>query len=486
MFEIDAYEKAIKHLGSSHQKKSVIGYFNGLMTSQMTVTSNNMSAAEMQEHLEDLFDEIEGMKEERRDIIAKIDAFNARREEIFKTLGETNNKSNLNQIIKQDKQFISDYQVKIRGYKRKIGELFYKNYPSLILSNVTSNSSTILRRKNADIASNYKNVFENLKKDLLKEVIDKNICICGRELDEKSINHINSIINVMPPDSYAYQFGQFVSKSKKQIQVAKTSVLDYDKYLSCISQYEQKISICEDDIHEKEETLKRLDAAKTLVDELENIKIELEGLNRRKSGLEGTIAQKKQVYELASKKLKDLQKNDKVAKEYGSKIDFFQRAHDILVEAKDSMEIRVKEVLNRCVRDVFKKLSTQKDLDPDTIQFINDDFSLRTTYLSGGQLAVDEYSYVIGLIKALQECQAGNNENPIIVDAPFAFTGNAQSEHIFKTIPTIAKQTIFLTLDLNKIKNLLSDQSLYEFYVIKNETQSKARIERGHINDIKL
>ncbi len=486
LFEIDAYEKAIKHLGSSHQKKSVIGYFNGLMTSQMTVTSNNMSAAEMQEHLEDLFDEIEGMKEERRDIIAKIDAFNARREEIFKTLGETNNKSNLNQIIKQDKQFISDYQVKIRGYKRKIGELFYKNYPSLILSNVTSNSSTILRRKNADIASNYKNVFENLKKDLLKEVIDKNICICGRELDEKSINHINSIINVMPPDSYAYQFGQFVSKSKKQIQVAKTSVLDYDKYLSCISQYEQKISICEDDIHEKEETLKRLDAAKTLVDELENIKIELEGLNRRKSGLEGTIAQKKQVYELASKKLKDLQKNDKVAKEYGSKIDFFQRAHDILVEAKDSMEIRVKEVLNRCVRDVFKKLSTQKDLDPDTIQFINDDFSLRTTYLSGGQLAVDEYSYVIGLIKALQECQAGNNENPIIVDAPFAFTGNAQSEHIFKTIPTIAKQTIFLTLDLNKIKNLLSDQSLYEFYVIKNETQSKARIERGHINDIKL
>lgn len=79
-----------------------------------------------------------------------------------------------------------------------------------------------------------------------------------------------------------------------------------------------------------------------------------------------------------------------------------------------------------------------------------------------------------------------NNENPIIIDAPFAFTGNTQSEHIFKTLPSVAKQAILLTLDLNKIKKLLSDDSLYEFYVIKNESQAKARIERGNINDIKL
>ena len=189
---------------------------------------------------------------------------------------------------------------------------------------------------------------------------------------------------------------------------------------------------------------------------------------------------------MSSKQLKDIQKNDKVSQEYGGKIKFFQIAHDTLVSEKNDMETNVKIVLNKCVRDVFKKLSTQKELDPDTIQFINDDFSLRTTYLSGGQLAVDEYSYVIGLIKALQECKMENNENPIIIDAPFAFTGNTQSEHIFKTLPSVAKQAILLTLDLNKIKKLLSDDSLYEFYVIKNESQAKARIERGNINDIKL
>ena len=132
----------------------------------------------------------------------------------------------------------------------------------------------------------------------------------------------------------------------------------------------------------------------------------------------------------------------------------------------------------------LQKLTTQTELDADKIQFVNDDFSLRTTYLTGGQLAVDVYSYVIGIIKALQECKMANNENPIIIDAPFAFTGNIQSEHIFKTLPAVSRQTILLTLDLNKIKNLLLDTNLYDFYVIKNDTQEKATIERGDINDI--
>lgn len=158
----------------------------------------------------------------------------------------------------------------------------------------------------------------------------------------------------------------------------------------------------------------------------------------------------------------------------------------LLKEEKDQKELQVKITLNNCVRDIFKKLTTQTELDADKIQFINDDFSLRTTYLTGGQLAVDVYSYVIGIIKALQECKMDNNENPIIVDAPFAFTGNTQSEHIFKTLPTVSKQTILLTLDLNKIRKLLGNTELYDFYVIKNNTQEKATIVRGDINDIKF
>ena len=79
-----------------------------------------------------------------------------------------------------------------------------------------------------------------------------------------------------------------------------------------------------------------------------------------------------------------------------------------------------------------------------------------------------------------------NNENPIIIDAPFAFTGHEQSEHLFKTLPTVSQQTILLTLDLNKIKKLLKEDDLYNFYVIQNDSQEKAVLKEGNINDIKF
>ena len=260
--------------------------------------------------------------------------------------------------------------------------------------------------------------------------------------------------------------------------------MEYEKYLSEITICEKKIAELEASSHEKREELKRLDDAKELVSELEQIKIDLESLNREKAGYEGKIAQKKQIYEMANRQLTSLIKNSQISSEMTEKIDFFQGIRDSLEIEKEQREKEVKSTLNMCVRDIFKKLTTQTELDADQIQFVNDDFSLRTTYLTGGQLAVDEYSYVIGIIKALQECKMENNENPIIIDAPFAFTGNAQSEHIFKTLPAVSKQTILLTLDLNKIKFLLEDTSLYDFYIIKNESQERAVLTKGDLDDI--
>lgn len=484
LFGLDAYANALSHLGNEHKANSVLGFYNKEMTSKMTQTSGRISLAELEETIQELYETIELMKEKRRDVMATIDSKNSRRDEIFKVLGQANNKDSINQLLKMNYDAITQNENQIKGVRHQIGDMFYRYYPYLFLSKVTSNSSTILREKNKSFISSYKNVFENLSKPLLKEILAKNTCVCGRDIDEDAKNRIESIIGVMPPDSYDYQFSQFVSKSKNQIQLAQIRSMDYEKYLSSITACERKIAELEATIHEKEEELKRLDDAKDLVSELEQIKIELESLGREKAGYEGKIAQKKQTYELGIRELNNLKKNSIITSEMTEKIDFFSGIKNELETEKVEKEAEVKRTLNTCVRDVFKKLTTQTELDADQIQFVNDDFSLRTTYLTGGQLAVDEYSYVIGIIKALQECKMENNENPIIIDAPFAFTGNAQSEHIFKTLPTVSKQTILLTLDLNKISPLLKNTDLYDFYIIKNESQEKAVLAKGTLDDI--
>ena len=486
LFGIDAYNEAITHIGSRNAKFSVLGHYAGLLAANTTQMVGNMSITDMQEATQELYETIEDMKAKRKEVMATIEQKNARRDEIFKILGAVSSKGNIESLIKANQRTIKDNEAKIITCQHNIGNLFYRSYPYLFLAEIASKSSTVLRKKNLEYASNYRNVFENLKKDLLKEIIEKNMCVCGRELDDESRNRINGIIDIMPPGSYVYEFGQFVSKAKNRIKKAQTDTMGYESLTSSIAKLEEENRHLDDEIHEKLEELKRLNDSKDLVEELEQIKLDIEKLNREKAGYEGKIAQKKQIYEMSNKQLNAALKNSKVSGQFAEKIEFFEQVADLLKNERDAREIQVRATLNLCVREIFKKLTTQTELDADKIQFVNNDFSLRTTYLTGGQLAVDVYSYVIGIIKALQECKMDNNENPIIVDAPFAFTGNIQSEHIFKTLPTVSKQTILLTLDLNKIKKLLSETDLYEFYVIKNESQEKATIERGDINAIKL
>lgn len=486
LFGLDAYTEAISHIGYKNKKHSVLGHYHTAMTANMTQTVNNMSIPDLQADIQEQYEIIETLKAQRKENMALIEQKNARRDEIFKTLGAAATKGNIEALIKANNKSIKEKEGKIVSLQHDIGNMFYKNYPYLFLAQIASDSSAALRKKNTEYASSYQNVFENLKKDLLKEIIAKNICVCGRELDEETITRLNGIIDIMPPGSYLYEFGQFVAKAKRNIRDAELGVMDYERILAQIAQCEDEISHLEDLNQEKLDELKRLDDAKDLVEELEQIKREIEQLSREKSGLEGQIARKKQVYEMANKLLSTAIKNSKVSTIYSGKISFFDSVLALLKDEKTEKEQQIKTTLNVCVRDIFKKLTTQVELDADRIQFVNDDFSLRTTYLTGGQLAVDVYSYVIGIVKALQECDMENNENPIIIDAPFAFTGNEQSEHIFKTLPSVSQQTILLTLDLNKIKRLLKDVDLYDFYVIRNETQEKATLEEGNINDIKL
>lgn len=486
LFGIDAYNEAIAHVGSRNAKYSVLGHYAGLLAANTTQMVGNMSITDMQETTQELYEIIEEMKAKRKEVMAAIEQKNARRDEIFKILGAVSSKGNIESLIKANQRTIKDNEAKIITYQHNIGNLFYRSYPYLFLAEITSKSSAVLRKKNLEYASNYRNVFENLKKDLLKEIIEKNMCVCGRELDYEARKRINGIIDIMPPGAYVYEFGQFVSKAKNRIKKAQTDTMSYENLTSAIAELEEENRHLDDEIQEKLDELKRLNDSKDLVEELEQIKLDLEKLNREKAGYEGNIAKKKQIYDMSNRQLSTALKNSKVSGQFVEKLEFFEQVAELLKKERNNREIQVRVTLNSCVRGIFKKLTTQTELDADKIQFVNDDFSLRTTYLTGGQLAVDVYSYVIGIIKALQECKMDNNENPIIVDAPFAFTGNIQSEHIFKTLPTVSKQTILLTLDLNKIKKLLGETDLYEFYVIKNESQEKATIERGDINAIKL
>ncbi len=484
LFGLDVYNEALSHIGVRSAKNSVLGHYASQMALKTSTASGRLSLVDLQDTVQDLYEKIERTKEKYNTTNNSIKQLSSKCEEILKTLGAAASKDNLNDLIKIKQQKIKENEKKIDEYLHEIGDFFYRTYPYLILAQKTSECANVLRRKNVEYASKYQNIFDNLKKELLEEIIQKGTCVCGRELDESTIEHIEGIISTMPPDSYLYYFGQYISNAKRNIKTAEGNCFTYEDLTSKIATLEEDNGKLEEEIQEEINDLNRLSNVKDIVEELDRLKSQIKQLEQAKESYWRDISQDEKMYDIANRKLSEAIKNSQISAKFKGDLDFFEQIVQLLKEEKDKREEQVKDTLNKCVREIFKKLTTQTELDADKIQFVNDDFSLRTTYLTGGQLAVDVYSYVIGIIKALQECKMANNENPIIIDAPFAFTGNIQSEHIFKTLPAVSRQTILLTLDLNKIKNLLLDTNLCDFYVIKNDTQEKATIERGDINDI--
>ncbi|MDR1700203.1 MAG: hypothetical protein LBR68_03335, partial [Lachnoclostridium sp.] len=413
LFGLDAYTEAISHIGTTRNAKStVLGHYATKMAASSTkVVGSKMSISDMTELAQDLYDEIDKLKTKRTNLSDSMAQKNARRDEILKTLGAGDSKSNLNELINATKRIVKENEDKIVALQHEIGNLFYKTYPYLFLAQITSQSSVVLRKKNFEYATNYRNTFQNLRKDLLEEILRKDTCVCERELDDASRKKIMDIIAKMPPGSHDYVFGQFVLKAKSKIRIAQEESMEYEKLINQIAMCEEDISSSEDIISEKIEELKRIDSAKDLVAELEQIKKDIERLDREKSIYDGKIAQKEQDYVRLDRELIKATKSSIISSQYKEQLDFFEQIVELLKDEKEKKETHIKDILNNCVREIFKKLTTQTELDADEIQFVNDDFSLRTTYLTGGQLAVDVYSYVIGIIKALQECNMDNNEN---------------------------------------------------------------------------
>ena len=84
--------------------------------------------------------------------------------------------------------------------------MFYSSAPYLLLLDKAIKSRNLL----AENAKQEKS-FAGLKQELLRDILEKNDeCICGRKLDENAKEHIQKLINSMPPHSYTYTFNQFI------------------------------------------------------------------------------------------------------------------------------------------------------------------------------------------------------------------------------------------------------------------------------------
>ncbi|MCI6360603.1 MAG: AAA family ATPase [Eubacterium coprostanoligenes] len=484
LFGLDAYEEAISHIGRTGKKSSVLGILSEKMANSIKKTNNN-DPYKLKTALENLYETIDKNKKRLEAITLKIKDKRDERDRLFTKIGQRNSEEQLLSAVDSNKRVIDQLIARNKEILLEIGKISYQSYPYLLLAQQTSDSSEFLRRMNAEYLNAYKNIFENLRADLLEEIIEKDTCVCGRSLDDSSKEYIEGVLKSMPPRSYSYLLGQFASKATTQVQVAKATKDTIENLYDTYMENLRNIHKAEEANKGIEEAIKELEKDKDQIAKLDSLDEEISLEQRKEATLRTTIAQDEQKYAIWKRDYDKALSNAEVSSEFKEKRDFFETVKETLEKEKAEKEIEVKNELNNCVRETFKLLTTQTGLDADKMEFIDNDFTLRSVFLTGGQKSVDVYSYVIGIVKAMQKCNKEYDDNLIIVDAPFAFTDSQQSTHIFKTLPT-AVQTILLTLDINKIREeLLTHPDMYDLYLLNtSESQNKASIERGDINDI--
>ena len=238
LFGIEAYERAIAHIGSEGNGRSVLGFYALERAYKMPKGYNGQNIAELQQNVQDLYEKRETIKKLCNAKAEDIRKLENRQKEIYKILGQSSNKATLENLLKANKELRDTNEKKINDIIINITSLFYRNYSYLFLLNKTNECSSILREKNKEF-TNSLNVFNSLNKEILKEVLNKKQCICGRPLDTTSERVINNIIDSMPPNSYTYQFSQFVSKARTYIQESNIKIYDYDGMMAQIAALEQ-------------------------------------------------------------------------------------------------------------------------------------------------------------------------------------------------------------------------------------------------------
>lgn len=486
MFDLNKYQQALNHLGSKTTSLSIIGRY---AKEQAAQKPKDVSGTNPQK----LYSEMVRYAEYKKIWLDKFNYFCEKDKTYQKELRELyiesreyQNPDVFEKQINANKKKINDIENKIAKKKHEFGSKLYSIIPYLMLTDNTIKVRNILavdaQKENKERIE--QEVFVQLKKSLIEEILKMNKkCICGRDLTSDEICHFNNLLHSMPPNSYSYIFTQFIKNSRRELYTAKEQFDSLREVISEIAyDYEEIVTIQEknkklfDDFKRSSGDYARQLASKIETKEekqKENEKRKMEAYDNYRKGERG----EKKFSDDYEKVIKS---QDKITV-LDEKIEILLMAKKMIENTFEKSKNSVRETLEQNISNVYDILSTRKEIINDN--FLQEDFSLRKGYKSGGQELIDVYSYVIGMIKSLTDTgNSSDKEFPVIVDAPFSKTDEIQLSHVIATMPKIVSQVAFFTFDKYRIKEFADTTMVGTVWeLVSDEAQEITTIERGEL-----
>ena len=364
--------------------------------------------------------------------------------------------------------------------KGEIGNKIYGAVPYLILGEQIKVTRNIL----AESAQNEK-TFKDLAKTTLLDILEQKECVCGRCVDSSAVKHIQSIIDSMPPHSYNYTFNQFVKDVEIRSKQCEESFDYITELLIDIGEAKEKNDELEKEYKTLLEKMKKSpdDQIKLISEKLQKARKTKGELQFSKDDAYVKMSKFQSHINILQKKYDEAFKYEKIKDDYDNKLEILYKVKEIIEKRLNGLKDKTSKELNASIVEVYNQISTRIE-NFDDKKFLNDDFTLRKEYKTGGQDVVDVFAYIIGMIKAIQNVAEGDDgtEFPVVIDAPFSHTDHLQMAHVVNVITDIVPQTTMFTLDIIRIKESCElDKFGKVWFIESDETQKVSWIVKGSL-----
>lgn len=471
MFDLDIYEEAKEHIGSTELKTTVLGK---LFLSKANVNSSGATTAKA--NIDNAQNKIDGLKEtlaeKRKEKKDKEQFMKGTSEEI----GSTQSRKYYEERRKDLKKRQSQILEQVEDTKAEFGSIVIKILPKLFSAKALS-----IGRHQVDIELEKNKLIPGISPEIVNALLSSDRCICGRELCDEQYQHLREYISLLPPKSYANLF----DAHKKVLEefINEFDVEDLETPIRKGLQFNQSAQDCDAEIKRLDDEEKNSDKeVQQLIVERQKAEEDVAKLTEEIEDLAGKLS----VYE---KYLRNQMKTFDAETAAVAQNESIINKIEIMKEVRASFEKTLKDKsmeysqrLQEEIQDLLNQMLTSKR----TVT-VNHDFFVRVVdshddeSKSEGQFAVVSFAYIGGIFKLLQTDSAlKGKEYPLVLDGPFSKLDGIQRQNVIDALPDYAPQIIIFSKD-NLQLDFREDQIGHVWTLQSNEEKNIAKVKEGFL-----
>lgn len=471
IFDLDILESALKHIGDTDLKTTVLGrlYLSKSSISSgsdINATKTNIENAQNKiEEYETMIGKDEEEKAAKKELIFSIS------EQIGSTRSKEEYERERKGLVRQRDAFLGN----ISSEMTQFGDMVISDFPQLLISKAVEDAKKRIHLKVED-----SKLPQGLDKRLIHYLINLSTskCICGRDLTEEHKEHIKGFLDMMPPNNYDNMYMNFSTQAKQWGKGYSRGKIE--SFIKQVIDNQEQAKACDTKIRELDEDEKNSKDIEDLIVDRKNAESRVSEIEANLIKANSELEKYKMFLKKEMKKFDSLTEQTKNNKVAMRKIDIMKAVRDYFKECLDDESEKYSKLLQDNIQSLLNMMLTSKrtvSVSPEFAVKVVD--SYKDESKSEGQFAVVSFAYIGGILKLVSDVEnLSGKEYPLVLDGPFSKLDADQRQNVIDCIPKFAPQVILFSKD--SLQDYFAPDVIGRVYTIQsNDEKNIASVKEG-------